>query len=236
MSSRRQAGASQPSPGKSKAGTAAEGTDGSSLDTISSAKRPLPDEGTAVLDEPSSSRMRPASTATTAAETPGKRKSTHQALPEGDAHGGEDPAPPNVPASKYAHGTLRPGADGKSQWKAEEQPGGGACRWQRVAAAKPRGARRPPPLAAKRPPDVEAPGGVVDVPPAPFSTLTQAAVAQAAAAQAAAAQAAAAQAAQEAATARPAAAQAAQESAAARAAEAADAPTSTPAPPPAAPA
>ena len=164
--SRRRAEASQPSPSKSKAGTAAEVTSGSSLGTISSAKRPFPDEGTAVLDEQATSRMRPASTATTASELPGKRKSTHQALPEGGAHGGEEPARPSVPASKYAHGTLRPGADGKSQWRVEEQPGGAACCWQRVLAVEPRSVRRPPALAAKRPPEAEAPSGADDVMPA----------------------------------------------------------------------
>ena len=108
--------------------------------------------------------MRPASTATTASASPGKRKSAHQALPEVGAHGGEEPAPPSVPASKYAHGTHRPGADGKSQWRVEEQPGGAACCWQRVVAVEPRSVRRPPALAVKRPP--EAPSGADDVMPA----------------------------------------------------------------------
>ena len=163
--SRRRAEATQPSPSKPKAGTAAEVTGGSSLDTVTSAKRPLPDEGTAVLNEPSTSRMRPASTASTASDSPDKRKSTHQVLPEAGAHSGEESAPPGVPASKYAHGTLRPGADGKSQWRVEEQPGGAACCWQRVFATEPRNVRRPPVLAVKRPLETEAPSGSGDVMP-----------------------------------------------------------------------
>ena len=126
------------------------------MGAISSAKRPFPDEGTAVLDEPPPSRMRPGSNATTASKSLGKRKSSEPAVPEGGAQGGEEVAPPSVPASKYAHGTLRPGADGKSQWRVQEQPGGAACCWQRVVAAEPRGARRPPVLAVKRPPEAAA--------------------------------------------------------------------------------